>query len=111
MFSLRRAFVTERYRISDPEVDGGFPPAGAMNADFDLMGKSAFGDLAIHSGAGQPGAGQYGFQADDSFKVRHGICFHSLTVVGTPLEEQLANKMSVASAFFGLLTPAYLGIQ
>ena len=71
-----------------------------MNADFDLVGKSSLGDLAIHGGAGQPSAGQYGFQADDSFKVRHGIFFHWLTVVDTPLEEQLANKISVASAFF-----------
>lgn len=70
-----------------------------MNADFDLVGKSSLGDLAIHGGAGQPSAGQYGFQADDSFKVRHGIFFHWLTVVDTPLEEQLANRMSVASAF------------
>jgi hypothetical protein len=71
-----------------------------------LVGESALGDLAIHGLAGQPGAGQYGFQADDSFKVRHGICFHSLTVVGTPLEEQLANKMPVASACFGPSGPS-----
>lgn len=78
-----------------------------MNADFDLGRKRPFGDLAIHGRARQAGPGENGLQADDLVGVGHGICFHSLTVVGTPLEEQLANKMSVASAIFGLLTPAY----
>jgi hypothetical protein len=37
--SPRNAFVTKRYRIIDPAVHSGLPPAGAMNADFDLVGK------------------------------------------------------------------------
>ncbi len=71
-----------------------------MNADFQLAREGALGDLAVHGGAGQPGASQYGFKADNSFKVGHGTCFHSLAVVGTPLDQRLALKISDASAFW-----------
>jgi hypothetical protein len=71
-----------------------------MNADFQLARESAFGDLAIHGGAGQPGAGQYGFKADNSFEVGHGMFFHSLAVIGTPVDRTLALKISHARAFW-----------
>lgn len=71
-----------------------------MNADFQLAREGAFCDLAVHGGAGQPGAGQYGFKADNSFKLGHGMFFHSLAVVGTPLDQRLALKISDASALW-----------
>ena len=70
--------------IGDPLVDGGLAPASAMNADPDLTREGAFGDLAIHGRSGKPGAGQYGFEADNSFGVGHGMHFHFLTVIGSP---------------------------
>jgi len=70
-----------------------------MNADFQLAGESAFGDLAVHGGAGQPRAGEYGFKADNSFELGHGMLFHSLAVIGTPLDQTLAWKISHARAF------------
>lgn len=71
-----------------------------MNADFQLAREGAFGDLAIHGGAGQPGAGQYGFKADNSFEVGHGMFFHPLAVIGTPLDQTLALKIGHARAFW-----------
>jgi hypothetical protein len=70
-----------------------------MNADFQLAGESAFGDLAVHGGAGQTGAGQHSFKADNSFEVGHGMFFHSLAVIGTPVDQTLSLKISHASAF------------
>ena len=75
-------------------------PTRAVDADSNLRRKGAVGDLAIERGAGKASAGEHGLDTDNLFKVGHWTFFHSLTVVGTPLEEQLANKMSVASAFF-----------
>lgn len=74
-----------------------------MNADFQLAREGAFGDLAIHGGAGQPSASQYGFKADNSFEFGHGMFFHSLAVVGTPLDRTLALKISYARAFWVLV--------
>lgn len=71
-----------------------------MNADFQLARKGALGDLAVHGGARQPGAGQYGFKADNSFEVGHGMLFHSLAVIGTPVDQALASKISHARAFW-----------
>lgn len=70
-----------------------------MYADFQLAREGALGDLAVHGGAGQPGAGQYGFKADNSFEVGHGMFFHSLAVIGNPLDQTLALKISDARAF------------
>ena len=69
-----------------------------MNADFQLAREGAFGDLAVHGRAGQPGAGEYGFKADNSFEVGHGMYFHSLAVIGTPVDQTLALKISHARA-------------
>lgn len=71
-----------------------------MHADFQLARKGALGDLAVHGGAGQPGAGQYGLKANNSFEVGHGMFFHSLVVTGTPVDQTLALKISHARAFW-----------
>lgn len=71
-----------------------------MNADFQLAREGAFGDLAIHGGAGQPSSGQYGFKADNSFEVGHGLFFHSLAVIGIPVDQTLVLKISDARAFW-----------
>lgn len=70
-----------------------------MNANFQLAREGAFSDLAVHGGAGQSGSGQYGFQADNSFDVGHGMFFHSLAVIGTPVDQTLALKIGHARAF------------
>ena len=86
-----------------------------MNADFQLARKGAFGDLAVHGGAGQTGARQYGFKADDSFEVGHGMFFHSLAVFGTPVDQTLAAKIDHARAFWVAVNagahPAALGSE
>ena len=77
-----------------------------MDAEFQLAREGALGDLAVHGGAGQPGSGQNGFKADNSFEVGHGMFFHSLADIGTPLNQKLALKISHASAFWGQQTRA-----
>ena len=48
-------------------------PTGPMDADPDLRRESPFGDLAVKRRAGEPGAGQNGFEANDAFGIRHGV--------------------------------------
>lgn len=83
-WSLRRAFIPVCHGIIDPAIDGGFPPACAMNADFDLGRKRPFGDLAIHGRARKAGTGEDGLEADDLVGIGHGTCFHSLAFTGCP---------------------------
>ena len=56
--------------ISDPAVDIGFPPAGTVDADPNLRGEHALGDLAVEGGAGKPGPRKDGLQADDTVWCR-----------------------------------------
>ena len=72
-----------------------------MNADFQLAWEGAFGDLAVHGGAGQPGAGQYGFKADNSFEVGHGMFFHSLAVAGSPRAKNWRRQFAAQERFWG----------
>lgn len=48
-------------------------PASTVDAYTHLGRERPVGDLAIDGGAGKPGAGEYGFQADDAFGVGHGV--------------------------------------
>ena len=59
-------------RVGDPAIDVGFLPASAIDADLDLGGKRAFGDLAIDGGPRQAGAGKNGLQANDTIWLTHG---------------------------------------
>src|ERR1700735_2972845 len=72
--------------IGDPTVDVGFVPAGAVDADFQLGWERALGDLAVDGGPGQAGAGENGFQADDTGCYEHGCaaaCWVCLTIAET----------------------------
>jgi hypothetical protein len=59
-------------RIGDPASDFGLSPPSAIGADRYLARECAFGDLAIDGGAGQSGAIEDGFKADDTVRVGHG---------------------------------------
>ncbi len=87
----RHHIVAKANRIIDPAVNGGFPPTRTVNADLHLRRESSLGDLAIHGGAGQASSGENGFQTDYSFEVRHGTCFHSLTVTDTPSDPRVGH--------------------
>jgi hypothetical protein len=59
-------------RIGNPAIDGGFMPAGAVDADPDLTGKRALCDFSIEGGSGKAGALQDSAQADDTIGFWHG---------------------------------------
>lgn len=72
-------------------------PASTVNADADLRRESAIGDLAIYGGAGKPGAGKYGLQADDAFWVGHGNSSILSWSVTPPLLEHNGNIFEVGN--------------
>jgi len=65
--------------ICDPAVNVGFPPASTVDADPELGGERALGDLAVNGRPGQPAPGEDGFQADDTLWRGHGL--YPLSVV------------------------------
>lgn len=65
-------FRSPRHGVSDPSIDVGFSPAGAVDADPDLRRKRAFGDFAIDGGPGQARPDKDGVQADDTVWCGHG---------------------------------------
>ena len=77
-------------RISNPFIDGGFMPARTVNAYPDLSRECAVCNLAINCRAREAGAGQYGFQAEDTFRVWHEIFFQSF-VMASPSMEHISN--------------------
>lgn len=58
--------------VSDPAVDFGLIPSGAMDADLDLTGERAFSDFAIEGRAREAGAGENCRQAKDAVGGIHG---------------------------------------
>ncbi len=72
VMEIELASRTPCHRIANPVIDVGFPPASAIDADFDLGGERALGDLAVDGGPRQPSPCENGFQADDTIWFGHG---------------------------------------
>lgn len=79
-------------RIGNPAVDFSLAPARAICANRHLWRESAFLDFAIDGRAGQAGAVEDGFEADDA--VRFG---HSLGSIGCALMTPPANNLGRAT--------------
>lgn len=95
------------YRISDPAVDGGFPPARAVDADLDLRRESPFIDLAIEGCTRQSSASEHGLDADNSISVMHGNLLPFCDSQWLPMSRALTIKIRPASAFLVNLSAAY----
>jgi hypothetical protein len=76
-----------------------------MDADPDLGWECALVDLAIDGGAGQPGAGQDGLEADDPVWLGHG-CAASCWLLLTAGDPDKTGRDSRARAF---LVPSQRG--
>src|SRR5206468_611388 len=86
------AFRAPRHGVGDPAVDVGFPPTSAVDADPQLGGERALGDLAVDGGPGQAGPRENGFEADDTVWCGHGCagsCRLFLTASGTRQSDDL----------------------
>lgn len=71
-------FIPDRFgavlrRIGNPAVDFSLAPTRAIGADWHLRRESAFLDLAIDGRAGQAGAVEDGFEADDAVWFGHSL--------------------------------------
>ena len=90
-------FIPDRFgavlrRIGNPAVDFSLAPTCAIGAYRHLRRESAFLDLAIDGRAGQAGAVEDGFEADDT--VWFG---HSLGSIGCALMTPPANNLGRAA--------------
>ena len=113
-------FIPDRFgavlrRIGNPAVDFSLAPTRAIGAYRHLRREGAFFDLAIDGRAGQAGAVEDGFEADDA--VWFG---HSLGSIGCALMTPPANNLGRAArdekdvfgtSNCGVEKPAYGGFQ